>query len=274
MTVSLVVPGSSPRMLAKAATSDADGLVLDLEDAVAVAAKDSARDLVCRTLASLERSAGVRVNQVGSRWVLDDIVALTRNSRPPAALVIPKVESRDDVVFVDRLLEGLSAGPGPRLELLVETAKGIRNLDAILTGSSRIDAVILGYADLAASLGSAPYAPDGSWAPYQAAVVSAARAAGVQPIDGPFLALDDEAGLAASIREARTRGFTGKWAIHPSQVAPAVLAFTPSEQEVAAAREVLAQLEGSPDGALRLDGQMIDEAVAKAARELLSRVRP
>jgi citrate lyase subunit beta/citryl-CoA lyase len=269
MTVSLVVPGSSEKMLGKAATLEADEIVLDLEDAVAVGAKEQARDLVRSALPSLDRRVAVRINEVGSPWVLDDVVTLVRGERPPASFVVPKVESRDDVVFLDRLLAGL--GSDTRLQLLVETAKGIRNLDAILTGSDRIDAVILGYADLAASLGSAPYAPDGSWAPYQAAVVSAARAAGVQPVDGPYLALDDEAGLAASIAEAKARGFTGKWAIHPSQVAPAVTAFTPTAQEVEAARAVLAQLEGSYDGALRLDGQMIDEAVAKAARELLAR---
>jgi len=273
MTVSLVVPGSSQRMLAKAADLQADELVLDLEDAVAFGAKEQARALVCDALPTLNRLVAVRINEVGSPWVLDDVVALVSSATPPASLVIPKVESRDDVVFLDRLLAGIAPGRWPRLQLLIETAKGIRNLDSILTGSSRIDAVILGYADLAASLGSAPYAPDGSWAPYQSALVSAARAAGVQPVAGPFLILDEPTGLAASLAEARARGFTGTWAIHPSQVAPAVAAFTPTEQEVAAARAVLAQLDGSAEGALRLDGQMIDEAVAKAARELLSRVR-
>jgi citrate lyase beta subunit len=271
MTISLVVPGSSERMLAKAAVLSADEIVLDLEDAVAVGAKEQARELVLGTLADLDRRVAVRINEVGSPWVLDDVVALVHSGRPPASFVVPKVESRDDVVFLDRLLAGL--GSDTRLQLLIETATGIRNLDAILTGSDRIEAVILGYADLAASLGSAPYTPDGSWAPYQAAVVSAARAAGVQPVDGPYLALEDAKGLAASIAEAKARGFTGKWAIHPSQVGPAVTAFTPTDQEVEAARAVLAQLEGSDDGALRLEGQMIDEAVAKAARELLSRVR-
>jgi citrate lyase subunit beta/citryl-CoA lyase len=267
MTVSLVVPGSSEKMLAKAAALPADEIVLDLEDAVAVGLKEQARAMVCGL--GLQRRFAVRVNEVGSRWVLDDVVALARSATPPASLVVPKVESRDDVVFLDRLLDSL--GSGMRLQLLVETAKGIRDLDAILTGSSRVDAVVLGYADLAASLGSAPYTPDGSWAPYQATVVSAARAAGVQPVDGPYLRLDDDPGLAASLREARARGFTGKWAIHPGQVAPALAAFTPTAEEVAQARAVLAQLEGSTDGALRLDGQMIDEAVAKAARELLVR---
>ena len=271
MTVSLVVPGSSEKMLGKAATLAADEIVLDLEDAVAVGAKSQARELVRAALPGLHRMVAVRINEVGSPWVLDDVVTLARSDRPPASFVVPKVESRDDVVFVGKLLDSL--GSDARLQLLIETAKGIRHLDAILTGSDRIDAVILGYADLAASLGAAPYAPDGSWAPYQAAVVSAARAAGVQPVDGPYLNLDDETGLAASIAEARARGFSGKWAIHPSQVAPAIAAFTPTEQEIEAARAVLAQLEGSYDGALRLDGQMIDEAVAKTARQLLARVQ-
>ncbi|MDP9184009.1 MAG: CoA ester lyase [Actinomycetota bacterium] len=270
MTVSLVVPGSSEKMLGKAATLAADEIVLDLEDAVAVGAKERARELVRSALPGLDRLVAVRINEVGSPWVLDDVLALVRSDKPPNSLVIPKVESRDDVAFLDKLLGGL--GSRIRLQLLIETAKGIRHLDTILSGSDRVDAVILGYADLAASLGSAAYAPDGSWAPYQAAVVSAARAAGVQPVDGPYLTLDDAAGLAASIAEARAQGFSGKWAIHPSQVEPAVAGFMPTEQEVATARAVLVQLEESYDGALRLDGQMIDEAVAKAARALLSRV--
>ena len=269
MTVSLVVPGSSEKMLSKAATLVADEIVIDLEDAVATSAKESARDLVCAALGGLDRRVAVRVNEVGSAWVVDDVVSLARSSTPPASLVIPKVESRDDVVFFDKLLDSL--GSDLRLQLLIETAKGIRNLDAILTGSRRTDAVILGYADLAASLGAAAYRPDGSWAPYQTAVVSAARAVGVQPVDGPYLSLDDDMGLGASIADARALGFTGKWAIHPSQVGPAIEAFTPTSQEIEAARALLARLDGSSDGALRHDGQMIDEAVAKAARELLAR---
>lgn len=271
MTVSLVVPGSSEKMLGKAATLEADEIVLDLEDAVAPGLKEQARDLVVTALAGLDRQVAVRVNEVGSRWVVDDVVGLARAARPPASLVVPKVESRDDVVFIDTLLRSL--GSDVRLQLLIETARGIRQLDAILTGSSRVDAVILGYADLAASLGSAPYRPDGSWAPYQSAVVSAARAVGVQPVDGPYLTLDDTDGLQASLSEARSLGFTGKWAIHPAQVAPAISAFAPTEAQVEQARAVLAQLEGSADGALRHGGQMIDEAVAKQARDVLSRVR-
>ena len=269
MTVSLVVPGSSEKMLGKAASLVADEIVLDLEDAVAPALKEQARTLVVAALPSLDRLVAVRINEVGSRWGLDDVLALAPTDL--RSLVVPKVESRDEVVFLDTLLSSLSSDL--RLQLLIETARGIRNLDAILTGSTRIDAVVLGYADLAASLGSAPYRPDNSWVPYQAAVVSAARAAGVQAVDGPWLSLDDPAGLDASLAEARQRGFTGKWAIHPSQVGPAIKAFAPTEEELAKARAVLVELEGSADGALRHEGQMIDEAVAKAARELLSRVR-
>ncbi len=268
MTVSLVVPGSSPKMLAKAATLEADEIVLDLEDAVAADAKEVARVLVREALPDLGRRTAVRINEVGTRWGLDDVLALAGSAAD--SLVVPKVESRDEVVFLDTLLTSL--GSPLRLQLLVETAKGIRELDAILSASSRTDAVILGYADLAASLGAQPYQPDGSWGPYQAAVVSAARAAGVEPVDGPYLSLDDADGLAGSIAEARTRGFSGKWAIHPSQVRPAREAFRPTEDEIARAKAVLAGLEGSGAGALRLDGQMIDEAVAKAARDLLARV--
>jgi len=269
VTISLVVPGSSEKMLVKAATLGADEIVLDLEDAVVPALKVQARALVCAALPALKRPVAVRINEVGSRWGLDDVLALAPTGLH--SIVVPKVESRDGVVFLDTLLASL--GSDLRLQLLIETARGIRNLDAILMGSSRIDAVILGYADLAASLGSAPYTPDGSWGPYQAAVVSAARAAGVQPVDGPWLSLDDTAGLGASIAEARRMGFTGKWAIHPSQVEPAETAFAPSEAEIAKARAILAQLDGSPDGAQQYDGQMIDEAIAKAARDLLARAR-
>ena len=273
----LFVPGSSARMLAKAASLGADELVLDLEDSVAPTVKQQARRQVVEALQTPLGRSAVRVNEVGSQYVLDDIRDLVTAPVPPDSLVVPKVESRDDVVFLDRLLAGLEQLTGraaPRLQLLVETARGLRRVDELLSVSARVEAVVLGYADLAASLRRDAYdttqAPE-TWLPYQASVVAAARAAGVRAVDGPHLVLDDETGLVAAARRARVLGFDAKWAVHPAQLPVISAAFRVDEDELRAAHEVLAAA-GAADqavGALSVQGRMVDEAVLKQARNVL-----
>jgi citrate lyase subunit beta / citryl-CoA lyase len=273
----LSVPGSSERMLAKAPDLGADELVLDLEDAVASEAKAGARDLVVAVLASgafRGRTVSVRVNGPGTPWCHADLIALA-GAEAATAVVVPKVSSPGDLAFVDRLLDGAEAAAGRELPLrvqaLIETASGVAQAGAIAAASERLDALILGYADLAVSLGR-PRAPD-QWLAIQDAVLVAARHGGLQAIDGPYLGTSaDDAFLAAATR-ARDLGFDGKWAIHPSQVPALNELFTPSEEELERARAVIAALDRAPGGAVALDGEMLDEALRAAAERVLARAR-
>ncbi len=276
----LSVPGSSEKMLAKAPGLGADELVLDLEDAVAAADKEQAREQVLAALGSMPSgtSCAVRVNAPRTQWCHADLVALAGAPQAPSTVVVPKVQSAGDMAFVDRLLDGAERAAGSSepigVQALIETSVGLRALDAIVAESARLRSLILGYADLAASLGRtrAGAAVLDAWLPAQEAVLHAARAAGVQAIDGPFLGLADDADFRAAATRAADLGFDGKWAIHPAQVAALTELFTPPPAEVDHARAVLGALDGGAPGAVALNGEMIDEASAAAARRLLARV--
>lgn len=280
----LSVPASDAHKSAKALASGADEVVLDLEDAVVAGEKDAARELLCRTLlAQPDRAAGrtsVRVNPPGSPWCHLDLAALAALPSAPASVVVPKVESAGDLAFVDRLLDGVEARCGRqvplRVQALVESAAGLARVQEIAHASPRLEALVLGYADLAASLGMAgdPATRSELWLPAQSAVLVAARSAGLAAVDGPHLGVDVDDALRAAAARARDLGFDGKWAIHPRQLEHLNAVFTPTEPELAHARAVLDALDRGRDagaGAVLLDGQMLDEAVAVAARRLLAR---
>jgi citrate lyase subunit beta/citryl-CoA lyase len=275
----LSVPGSSEKMLGKAQGLPADEIVVDLEDAVAAGAKDEAR---AHVVAALQDWAGpgsvsVRVNAPRSPWCHRDIAAVAAVPDRPTAIVVPKVEEPGDLAFVDRLLDGVEAAAGRtrpvRVQALVETAAGLANVREIAGASERLDALILGYADLAASLGrSAAGARDlDTWRPAQELLLLAARMHGLQAIDGPHLGITVDAAFSAAVARARDLGFDGKWAIHPSQVEALNAAFTPTPEELAGARDVIAALDAAEHGAVALDGQMLDEAVRAAALRTLAR---
>jgi citrate lyase subunit beta / citryl-CoA lyase len=280
----LSVPASDERKSAKALASVADEVVLDLEDAVVPGEKDAARELVCRTLlAQPERVAGrtaVRVNAPGSAWCHLDLQALAALPTAPVSVVVPKVESAADLAFVDRLLDGAEARSGRsaplRVQALVESAAGLARVHEIAHASARLEALVLGYADLAASLGTVgdPATRPELWLPAQSAVLVAARSAGLAAVDGPHLGVEVDDGLRAAAARARDLGFDGKWAIHPRQLEHLNDVFTPDEEQLRSARAVLDALARGRDagaGAVALDGRMLDEAVAAAARRLLAR---
>jgi citrate lyase beta subunit len=260
-------------MLEKARGIDVDEIVVDLEDAVVPERKAEAR---AAAVAALEAGldASVRVNPPGTPWAHEDLIALARAERPPRSVVVPKVHDAGDLAFVDRLLDGVEPSEPLPVQALVESAAGLRALDEIAVASPRLDALILGYADLGVSLGRARSAPPERWLAVQDAVLTAARAAGLQAIDGPLLAIDDEAALRAWAGWTAELGFDGKWAIHPSQIGPITEAFTPTAEEVSHAREVLAALaEAAAEGrgAVSLDGEMLDEPVRLAAERVVAR---
>jgi citrate lyase subunit beta/citryl-CoA lyase len=271
-------------MVGKALESAADRVLLDLEDAVDPSRKDIARASTVELLGSLDADArsrvSVRVNAVGTGWSHKDLIALASTLTPPGSIVLPKAEPRG-VAYAERLLSDIDAdlertqpGDGPALELLIESAEGVAYVGSALRAEPRVSTLILGYADLAASLGRPDVGPPESWLPIQQAVVTAARRSNIATIDGPHLgtAVDDD--FLATVRLAYLLGFDGKWVIHPRQIDAVNEAFTPSANQVDWAHQVLEALQhGSSEqrGAVQLNGQMLDEAVAVAARQLLTR---
>lgn len=281
----LSVPASDERKIATALASSADQVVLDLEDAVEPGSKDRARARLVATLRDLPDTSAarvtVRVNPAGSPWCHLDVAALAELPSLPGSLVLPKVEGPGDLTFVDRLLDGLEARAGRTrrvgVQALVETAAGVAAVSETVRARERLEAVILGYADLAASLGmvAAPERRLDLWLPVQTAVLVAARSAGVHAVDGPHLGVDVDDRFRRDAERARDLGFDGKWAIHPRQLDALNEVFTPTEDQVRHARAVLEALERAAReggaGAVLLDGQMLDEAVAVGARSVLAR---
>ncbi len=277
----LSVPASSPSKLAKARELGADEVVIDLEDSVAPDAKHRAREAAMRELAGWSGpGVSVRINAPRTPWCHLDLAGLVGLERERITVVVPKVESAGDIAFVDRLLDGLEAADDRssplRVQALLETPAGLAHAEQIAAASSRLEALILGYADLAASLGrtTGGAALLDAWLPAQHTVLVAARQHGLQAIDGPYLGTADDGPFRAAAQRARDLGFDGKWAIHPAQVAALNELFSPTDEELAHARAVvdaLAESERAGAGAVALEGEMLDEAVRLSALRVLAR---
>lgn len=267
----LVAPGSDEKKARKALTGSADEVILDLEDAVTPASKADARSLVSELVREHGRTrpVSIRVNGRATSWFAEDLAACAALGDSLTSIVIPKVESRADLSAADSLL---GAGTGVPVQALIETPAGIGAVDDIATGP-RLTAVVIGYADLGAALGRARTVSPQQWLFVQDRVLHAARAAGIQAIDGPFLGVADDEPFREATRWIADLGFDGKWVIHPAQTATVHDTFTPTTEQADQARRVLstlAQAAARGAGAAQLDGQMLDEAVAVAARRTLS----
>jgi citrate lyase subunit beta/citryl-CoA lyase len=273
---SLCVPADDQRKLQKALVSAADQVVVDFEDAVAVHRKDAARKIASDTLArGHSKNVLIRINGLGTPWWQDDLKTIVSNDIGVSGIVVPKAEVADQLNELTRELEKLESGSGPRLEvhLLIESARGILDVDQLLAHSERATAVILGYADLAVSLQrplGRPAAP--TWLAIQNQLLVAARAHGVRAIDGPWFDFKDDAACAAANAHAAAFGFDGKWVIHPSQISGVNAAFSPDADAVKSARRIVEAFEsGSEDAVLAVDGTMVDKPVVEAARLVLAR---
>lgn len=281
----LFVPGDSDKKLAKGAAGPADALILDLEDAVAAARRPLARGLVLEYLRGRtnrdHQQTWVRINPLADRTTsLADLAAVVAGA--PDGIVLPKVDGPADVVrlacYLDALevREGLARGSIRILPVATETAPALFTLGNYAGCSARMAGLTWGAEDIAAALGAASNRrPDGSYDTVFelacALCLAGAVAADVQPIDTVFTDFADADGLAREARVARRRGFTGKLAIHPAQVAPINEAFTPSAEELDWARRVVALFAANPDlGTIGMDGQMIDRPHLKQAQRLLA----
>lgn len=270
----LSVPASDPRKIIKALSTAADEVVVDLEDAVSIDAKDVARTNIATLVARGYGALAVRVNAAGTPWHDADVAACVENPSV-TSIVVPKAESisaLDDLARRLDELETTTARAVPlQVQALIESAAGVHHAVGLAAANDRVCALILGYADLAASMGRRM---ESSWQFAQDAVLLAARLSGTRAIDGPHLSIGDDAALARAAASAEALGFDGKWVIHPAQIDTVMRAFTPSEEEAAEASAIISALEmaaAAGQGAVQWRGMMLDEAVAVRARRVLQR---
>jgi citrate lyase subunit beta/citryl-CoA lyase len=291
----LFVPASRRDMIPKAAASAADAVCIDLEDAVAPAEKSASRAHVVQALRTLDfgaRTRIVRINGIDTPYAYRDLVDVIEPAGDRVDLVmVPKVGGARDLAFVDTLLSQIEAQRGQAspigIEAQIESAAGFVYLREIATASPRLESLILGVGDYAASMkmpssaigemdaNDADY-PGHRWHAVMHGIVAAARAHGLRCMDGPYSAYKDAAGFETSCRIARTMGFDGKQCIHPSQLDPVNRIFSPSAAEIAAAAALVQAFDAAVaagQGAATHDGRMIDAASLRMARTILDRVR-
>jgi citrate lyase subunit beta / citryl-CoA lyase len=255
----LTVPAGKPQMVEKAGELPADEVVVDLEDGTPADAKESARENLA--LARARGTLAIRINGLATPWWRDDLAAATEAR--PDVVVVPKAETADEVA---RVIELLPDGIG--LEVLIETARGLVEVETIAALGGPLEALVFGPGDFAASLGVPVLTIGAGTFDYALARISvAAHAFGLQAVDGPYAALDDEEGLLASSRRSLAHGFDGKWVVNPRQIEPVRAVFTPSDEQVEQARRILA----AGDGAVLLDGAMVDLASKRLAERVLAR---
>ncbi|MFN8481953.1 MAG: CoA ester lyase [Anaerolineae bacterium] len=278
--VLLFMPGDNLRKITKGAASGVDSVIMDLEDAVALGRKAAAREVVAEALTTIDFGRSerlVRINGLTTGLAEADVAATV--AARPDGYMIPKVESAAQVQQIDALLAEAEAAHGwptgsVRLLAIVETARGVIRLDEIGGSSPRLDALCFGAEDLAGDIG-ARRTPEGAEVFYaRSAVVIAAAAHGLQAIDTPYIDLQNIEGLSADARRAAGMGYTGKLAIHPRHIEPILGAFTPSDEEVAAAQRLVdayAASQAAGAGVFALDGKMVDTPLLRAAQRVLAR---
>ncbi len=290
-------PGSRPAIFEKMAASAADVINLDLEDSVAPDDKPAARANIIQAIGDVNWGAkylSVRINGLDTPYWYRDVVDLLENSSDRIdQIMIPKVGCAADVYAVDALVTAVEAAMGRKkrisFEVIIESAAGIAHVEEIAASSPRLQAMSLGAADFAASMGMQTtgiggtqenyyMARDGAkywsdpWHWAQAAIVAACRTHGVLPVDGPFGDFSDDEGFRAQARRSATLGMVGKWAIHPKQVAIANEVFTPSAEAVAEARDILAAMaeaKARGEGATVYKGRLVDIASIKQAEVIV-----
>lgn len=290
-------PGSRPTLFEKMAASAADVINLDLEDSVAPADKPEARKNIIRAINEVDwgnKYLSVRINGLDTPfWYRDLVEVLEESGDRIDQIMIPKVGSAADVYAVDALVSAIEAAKLRQkrisLEVIIETAAGIAHVEEIAASSPRLQAMSLGAADFAASMGMQTTGIGGTqenyymqrgaarhwsdpWHWATAAIVAACRTHGVLPVDGPFGDFSDDEGFRAQARRAATLGMVGKWAIHPKQVALANEVFTPSDEQVSEARDILAAMEAAKaagQGAATYKGRLIDIASMRQAEVIV-----
>jgi citrate lyase subunit beta / citryl-CoA lyase len=287
----LAVPGSSRKMVESAAASDADEVFLDLEDSVAPSMKEQTRAMIVAALKELDWSGkvmSVRINALETHLAYRDLIEVVEPAGQHIdTIMVPKVRTAEDVYFVDTMLTqieeyvGISKRIG--IEAQIENGIGLVNVEEIAFASDRLETIVFGPGDFAASVGVPNLSigahkmdyPGHIWHYAMSRIIAAARAAGLQAMDGPFGSYANLEGVRASAQMARTIGFDGKWAVHPAQIDVIHDVFTPSEQLLqqadAFAKRYQKATEEEGLGAVALDGEMIDAASLRMVNELFRR---
>ena len=290
-------PGSNVKLFEKMAASAADVVNLDLEDSVAPTDKDAARANVIKAISDVDwgtKTVSVRINGLDTPYWYRDVVDLMEHAGERLdQIMIPKVGCAADIYAVDALVSAIEAAKGRSkrvsFEVIIESAAGIAHVEEIAASSDRLQAMSFGAADFAASMGMQTTGIGGTqenyymerngvqhwsdpWHWAQAAIVAACRTHGVLPVDGPFGDFSDDEGFRAQARRSATLGMVGKWAIHPKQIALANEVFTPSDEQVTEAREILAAMEtakANGEGATVYKGRLVDIASIKQAEVIV-----
>ncbi len=290
-------PGSNTKLPPKMAASDADVINLDLEDSVSPNDKDQARKNIIEAISDIDwgnKTLSVRINSLDTPYWYRDVVDLLEQAGDRLdMLMIPKVGCAEDIYAVDALATAVERAKGRtkpvKFEVIIESAAGIAHVEEIAAASPRLEAMSLGAADFAASMGMQTTGIGGTQEDYymlqegqkywsdpwhwaQAAIVAACRTHGLLPVDGPFGDFSDDEGFRAQARRSATLGMVGKWAIHPKQVALANEVFTPGEEKVAEAREILAAMDEATRtgaGATVYKGRLVDIASIKQAEVIV-----
>ncbi|GHO83416.1 HpcH/HpaI aldolase/citrate lyase family protein [Dictyobacter formicarum] len=286
----LSTPGSNEYMITRAAASAADLVLIDLEDAVAPNEKVSARAKAIHSLTALDwgkKTRAVRVNDLETEFAYQDIISVVEEAGEHLdILIIPKVKSACDVWWVDTLLSQiekrcrLSRRIG--LEVLIEEVEAMLNVEEIARASNRLEALIFGPGDYSASQGVDSKGIEGThhsypgdlWHYARNKIAIAARAAGIDAIDGAYADFKNAAGYEGECVRAHTLGFVGKWAIHPAQIPIANQIFSPDPSEVAYARRLDAaytQALSQGQGAIAFEGKMVDAAIVRSVKNIITR---
>jgi citrate lyase subunit beta / citryl-CoA lyase len=274
----MFTPGNHPRRVEKVFTLDADAVILDLEDAVALSEKEATRATVVEALRK-PRSvrAYVRVNDLATPFCFNDFVAVTGPWLD--GIMLPKVETPAQIETADWLLgnlertQGMAAGSVDLLPI-VETGRGLANARAIAAARPRVKRLSFGAADFCKDMGMRWTAEEAELTPARAEIVLASRVAGIEPpLDSVWIAIKDTDGLVASARRVKDLGFQGKLCIHPDQIGTVNDVFTPTEAEAAFAEKVVAAFEtaeAAGEAAIQVEGRMIDYPVVEEARRTLA----
>jgi citrate lyase subunit beta/citryl-CoA lyase len=270
----LFIPGSNPRAAENARTLPADGLIFDLEDAVAPEAKEGARTIVPAALARGgygDRELVIRVNAIDTPWGHSDLA--TAATMPIDAVLLPKVENPDLVALTVSLLDGFGAPERLAVWCMLETPRGILYAREIAAASPRLAALVLGTSDLTKDLHAFPTRDRLPLVTSLSLAILAARAHGLAVLDGVHLDLADDEGFAAACRQGRELGFDGKTLIHPKQIAAANAAFAPTPEEVEWSRRIIAahsEAAAAGKGVVLVEGRLIENLHVENARRLLS----
>ncbi|WP_224267963.1 HpcH/HpaI aldolase/citrate lyase family protein [Haloprofundus salinisoli] len=286
----LATPGSDPKMIERAPDSGADEAFLDLEDSVAPNEKTDSRRNVIEGLIEYDWSETrpcFRMNGVDTQWWYDDIIEVIGEAGEYLdSIMVPMVHDPATVRTVENLLTQVEANNGlPEgeigLQTQIESAEGMNNAPEIAAASDRIESLVFGPGDYTASVGAAGLTigsgadyPGHYWHYQLARLAHAAKAQGLQLIDGPFADIEDTEGFRDSCRQASLLGCDGKWAIHPSQIEPANEVFAPDSEEAEKAQHIVDAYETATSegrGAVSVDGEMVDEATNKMAKNVVAR---